>query len=307
MVALKERVDLATPTSHKARMPSGVAAIRRHLRRIDNVPLLVSLFPHASWLTQRALLCVFQSHGQLDSVVGSAMQFDNVYPWAQAQCAVSLTPALRLGCWLTHAAAPAPLAAPRSSTRAAPADPDLLQDLRHPDPATAPVSADGTSPAAWHRPGRSAAELLLATVLSFPPWPLAPQLLLPHPVPTAPGPSGAFGPGALGTISQGSRDPGPGRDAPWDTPHPCAAVAAGGAHPARAGGRQPGRAPGAVTVCRRARRTATAPGALVAASWAWEAFSTPTFWHTCGRPTRQGSVQLPRPQLPRQLRRARAR
>lgn len=59
----------------KARLPHGVEAIRTHLREVDNVPLLVSLFTDATPSTVEEMVGIFQEYGEVVMSIGSSYRF----------------------------------------------------------------------------------------------------------------------------------------------------------------------------------------------------------------------------------------
>jgi hypothetical protein len=61
----------------KARMPHGTAAIREHIARVDNVPLLVSIFTDATSTTTREMLDIFKEHGETVLGFGTAYRCAN--------------------------------------------------------------------------------------------------------------------------------------------------------------------------------------------------------------------------------------
>eukprot|EP01033_Poteriospumella_lacustris_P018497 gene18497-13314_t len=54
-----------------ARMPHGIEAIKRHIREVDNVPLLVSLFTDSTPSTIRQMLEIFREYGETVLAIGS--------------------------------------------------------------------------------------------------------------------------------------------------------------------------------------------------------------------------------------------
>ena len=60
-----------------ARMPHGIDAIKNHLRVVDNVPLLVSLYTDATPATTRQMVEVFREYGEVIMTVGSAYRAHN--------------------------------------------------------------------------------------------------------------------------------------------------------------------------------------------------------------------------------------
>lgn len=77
-----------------AKLPHGVAAIRRHLREIDNVPLLVSLYTDATPETVNEMVEVFQEYGEVVMTVGSAYRELNqpIFATSDVSVAVAMLP-----------------------------------------------------------------------------------------------------------------------------------------------------------------------------------------------------------------------
>eukprot|EP00611_Tribonema_gayanum_P022395 TRINITY_DN4484_c0_g1_i2.p1 TRINITY_DN4484_c0_g1~~TRINITY_DN4484_c0_g1_i2.p1 ORF type:complete len:508 (-),score=184.88 TRINITY_DN4484_c0_g1_i2:839-2362(-) len=61
----------------KARLPHGIAAIREHIRNVDNVPLLVSLFTDATAQTTMEMLKTLQEYGETVLCVGTSYRAAN--------------------------------------------------------------------------------------------------------------------------------------------------------------------------------------------------------------------------------------
>jgi hypothetical protein len=60
-----------------ARMPHGIKAIEHHLKEVDNVPLLVSLFTDATTKTTRQMIDIFRDNGEVVLCVGSSCRLQN--------------------------------------------------------------------------------------------------------------------------------------------------------------------------------------------------------------------------------------
>lgn len=71
-------------------MPYGVEAIKQHLREVDNVPLLVSLYTDATPATIEQMVGVFQQYGEVVLTVGSAYREHNQHIFRQSNVAVSV-------------------------------------------------------------------------------------------------------------------------------------------------------------------------------------------------------------------------
>lgn len=77
-----------------AKLPHGVAAIRKHLREIDNVPLLVSLYTDATPETVNDMVGVFQEYGEVVMTIGSAYRELNqqIFATSDVSVAVAMLP-----------------------------------------------------------------------------------------------------------------------------------------------------------------------------------------------------------------------
>ena len=71
-----------------ARMPHGVEAIKTHLKEVDNVPLLVSLYTDSTPDTTRQMVEVFRSYGEVVLTVGSTYRANNSEIFQSANIAV---------------------------------------------------------------------------------------------------------------------------------------------------------------------------------------------------------------------------
>lgn len=61
----------------KARLPHGVEAIKHHIRAVDNVPLLVSLFTDSTPGTIRQMINIFKDNGEVVMSVGCSYRAQN--------------------------------------------------------------------------------------------------------------------------------------------------------------------------------------------------------------------------------------
>ena len=66
-ISLKSRHVELEDASLKARLPHGIGAIKKHLKSVDNVPLLVSLFCDAAPLSTSRMVSVLQSYNEVAS------------------------------------------------------------------------------------------------------------------------------------------------------------------------------------------------------------------------------------------------
>ena len=73
-----------------ARMPHGIKAIRHHLKEVDNVPLLVSLFTDATTSTTRHMIDIFRENGEIVLCVGSSCRLQNNAIFSASDLAVAV-------------------------------------------------------------------------------------------------------------------------------------------------------------------------------------------------------------------------
>merc|ERR1711881_142023 len=71
-------------------LPSGIEDIRTHVRDVDNVPLLVSLFSRATPWRVRQMIQILQENGECVTCVGSALRPGNFETFHQADGGVSV-------------------------------------------------------------------------------------------------------------------------------------------------------------------------------------------------------------------------
>lgn len=74
----------------KARLPHGIEAIREHLQKVDNVPLLVSLFTDSTPETIHDMFGVFLDYNESVLCVGCAFRESNARLFRRADLSVSL-------------------------------------------------------------------------------------------------------------------------------------------------------------------------------------------------------------------------
>ena len=75
-------------------MPHGIEAIKEHLKTVDNVPLLVSLFTDATPQTTQQMLEIFRDNGEVVLTIGAAYRAYNqrIYNTANISCSVFTLP-----------------------------------------------------------------------------------------------------------------------------------------------------------------------------------------------------------------------
>ncbi|XP_059617967.1 transmembrane protein 94 isoform X2 [Phlebotomus argentipes] len=78
--------------ANKAKLPRGIENIRPHLEKVDNVPLLVSLFTDCSADATREMLSIMQSYGEIVVCLGSSANATNAEIFLQADCSIGVEP-----------------------------------------------------------------------------------------------------------------------------------------------------------------------------------------------------------------------
>ena len=86
----------------KSQLPRGVSAIRAHLERVDNVPLLVSLFTDCRSADVTEMIRIYQENGESVMCMGSSLKVDNAECFMQADIAASLDPIPSRECQYAH-------------------------------------------------------------------------------------------------------------------------------------------------------------------------------------------------------------
>lgn len=95
LVSLRDplnKQDLKEKYSSISKLPRGIHAIRQHLRDVDNVPLLVSLFSDCTPETEAEMIRIYQENGEVVFCVGSSLQWQNMEVYMQADVSASLDP-----------------------------------------------------------------------------------------------------------------------------------------------------------------------------------------------------------------------
>ncbi|KAM3578075.1 hypothetical protein VYU27_000174 [Nannochloropsis oceanica] len=99
------RGDVYGDWATKSRLPHGTAAIREHLRNVDNVPLLVSLYTDATPPTINEMFVVFQEYHESVLCVGCGFRCTNTQLFRRADVAIAMG-GVPGGLHLTGAVAP---------------------------------------------------------------------------------------------------------------------------------------------------------------------------------------------------------
>ncbi|CCI46753.1 unnamed protein product [Albugo candida] len=79
----------------KARLPHGVKAIKKHLKEVDNVPLLVSLYTDSTSETIDEMISVFQENNEVVLGVGSSLRESNASLFSRSDIAIAIQAQLR--------------------------------------------------------------------------------------------------------------------------------------------------------------------------------------------------------------------
>ncbi|GAM17379.1 hypothetical protein SAMD00019534_005540 [Acytostelium subglobosum LB1] len=77
-----------------SRLPKGIAAIRKHLDEVDNVPLLVPMFSNSTPETKLEMIKILQENGEVVCCIGSSLNYENTPIFCQSDLAFSLEPAV---------------------------------------------------------------------------------------------------------------------------------------------------------------------------------------------------------------------
>eukprot|EP00916_Digyalum_oweni_P010839 GHVL01018014.1.p1 GENE.GHVL01018014.1~~GHVL01018014.1.p1 ORF type:complete len:664 (-),score=104.79 GHVL01018014.1:1115-3106(-) len=71
-------------------LPSGIEAIKEHIKDVDSVPLQVSLFSNGTTLSMKEMVKVYQEHHETVTCVGSALRPSNFDLFHQSDASISL-------------------------------------------------------------------------------------------------------------------------------------------------------------------------------------------------------------------------
>lgn len=77
---------------NRAQLPAGIDAIRPHLDKMDNVPLLVSLFTDCTPASTRQMVEIMQEHGEVVAMLGSSANFHNIRSFLAADASLAVEP-----------------------------------------------------------------------------------------------------------------------------------------------------------------------------------------------------------------------
>jgi len=82
----------------RSKLPRGISGIREHIRSVDNVPLLLSLFTDCKTHSMKEMIRIYQENGETVFCLGSSLKADNAAIFEQADLAASLDPTERHCC-----------------------------------------------------------------------------------------------------------------------------------------------------------------------------------------------------------------
>ena len=78
--------------SNRAKLPRGVVNVRPHLEKVDNVPLLVSLFTDCTPETSTEMMEIMREYGECVCCIGSCANFFNYRQFSTADIALAVEP-----------------------------------------------------------------------------------------------------------------------------------------------------------------------------------------------------------------------
>ncbi|CAH0751038.1 unnamed protein product [Diatraea saccharalis] len=93
---LTDSTDHSAPVnfdmSNRAKLPRGIENIRPHIEKVDNVPLLVSLFTDCTPRSVHLMIQIMQDYGEVVCVMGSAANCLNTEIFMQADASIAVEP-----------------------------------------------------------------------------------------------------------------------------------------------------------------------------------------------------------------------
>lgn len=92
-ISLAEREDIKMDESdRKAQLPHGIENIKKHIREVDDVPLLVSLFSDSTPESCTKMISIMQEYHEIVCVVGSSIGVRNTPIFVQGNVCISVDP-----------------------------------------------------------------------------------------------------------------------------------------------------------------------------------------------------------------------
>ncbi len=83
---------IAFDVLNRAKLPKGIENIRPHLEKVDNVPLLVSLFTDCTPRTTCEMIGIMQEYGEVVCVLGSSANICNIATFLVANASIAIEP-----------------------------------------------------------------------------------------------------------------------------------------------------------------------------------------------------------------------
>ena len=87
-----DKHHVLSPDENRSKLPQGVSTVRNHLKFIDDVPLLISLFSDCVSSTSEDMIRILQENGGIVCVVGSSLHFNHADVFSQADVCICLDP-----------------------------------------------------------------------------------------------------------------------------------------------------------------------------------------------------------------------
>ncbi|XP_022253153.1 transmembrane protein 94-like [Limulus polyphemus] len=88
----EQSAPLTFDMSNRAKLPKGIENIRPHIERVDNVPLLVSLFTDCTAEATREMIKIMQEYGEVVCCIGSSASVHNMPVFLQADVSIGIEP-----------------------------------------------------------------------------------------------------------------------------------------------------------------------------------------------------------------------
>ncbi|KAL9656869.1 hypothetical protein ABK040_004403 [Willaertia magna] len=76
----------------KAKLPHGIENIKNHIKNVDDVPLLVSLFSDSNYYSIKQMIGVLQDNNEVVCCIGSSINMNNSLSFMQSNLAISVDP-----------------------------------------------------------------------------------------------------------------------------------------------------------------------------------------------------------------------
>ena len=90
--SLSSSTSSIVDTNNRAQLPAGIENIRPHLEKMDNVPLLVSLFTDCTPASTREMVEILQQNGEVVALMGSSAAPHNMRTFLTADVSLAVEP-----------------------------------------------------------------------------------------------------------------------------------------------------------------------------------------------------------------------